>query len=83
MIYTVQPGDTLQSIAANELGDSQLWQYLASINGIVSPYMIKAGDKLEIGEPTVTASPIKAAAIIVGILLLVLAIGTILYYSTR
>ena len=45
--YTVKAGDTLQSIAAMQLGDESLWQYLASINSIASPYTVLPGQVIE------------------------------------
>lgn len=45
-LYTVQPGDTLQSIAGIQMGDESLWQYLASINAISAPYKLSPGEKI-------------------------------------
>lgn len=44
--YIVQPGDTLESVAKQYLGDESGWQYLASINKIVFPYHISPGEAL-------------------------------------
>lgn len=41
--YAVQEGDTLQAIAARELGDGALWYDIALVNGLVSPYVSPAG----------------------------------------
>ncbi|HFD87265.1 MAG TPA: LysM peptidoglycan-binding domain-containing protein, partial [Gammaproteobacteria bacterium] len=44
--YTVRPGDTLQSIAANVFGDGSLWYLLADANGIDSSGKLSAGMEL-------------------------------------
>lgn len=36
--YTVQSGDTLQSIAWKKLGDVKLWWVVAEFNGIKDPF---------------------------------------------
>lgn len=38
LFYTVQPGDTLQSIAWRKLGDAKLWWVVAEFNGICNPF---------------------------------------------
>jgi nucleoid-associated protein YgaU len=43
--YTIKGGDTLQIIAQNELGDSDLWPYIASVNTNIT-----SNDDLEVGE---------------------------------
>lgn len=46
-VYTVKGQDTLQRIALDELGNSDLWQYIASINeGVSSNEDISAGDEI-------------------------------------
>lgn len=65
--YTVQPGDYLTKLAA-QFGTS--WQQLAALNGIVWPYTIYPGQKLQTGTssggdapaPAPTAKPTKTPA---------------------
>lgn len=45
----VQKGDTLWGIAEREIGDPQMWRYLAAINKIKNPDMISIGDIIVIG----------------------------------
>lgn len=40
---TVQPGDTLQAIAAREFGDAGRWKELADLNGLTYPYLDFSG----------------------------------------
>lgn len=48
-IYTVQPGETLQSIAAHWPGNSKItWKSIADANHISSPYTVRAGQRLVI-----------------------------------
>jgi LysM repeat protein len=75
--YTVKAGDTLQSIAAMRLGDESLWQYLASINSIKSPYTVLPGQVITVEVAEVTDTPIKGFSII---FLIALAAG-IYYYN--
>ncbi len=44
----IEVDDTLQSIAARELGDADLWRILISINGLSYPYI--SGDPTLIGD---------------------------------
>ncbi len=44
--YTVLPGDTLWSIALNQLGDGQKYRLLADLNAIAAPYTVHPGDVL-------------------------------------
>ncbi|GAB3215946.1 LysM peptidoglycan-binding domain-containing protein [Pseudaeromonas pectinilytica] len=46
--YTVQSGDTLQSIAGKQWGDSSLWYVLADANGIESNSLLTDGVQLTI-----------------------------------
>lgn len=41
--YTIQFGDTLESIALNTLGSSDLWKVLATFNGLAYPYISTLG----------------------------------------
>ena len=59
--YTVQPGDTLSKIAEEQLGEMELWPYLASINQIASPYTIYPGEVINIGVAEVEAKKKKSA----------------------
>jgi YD repeat-containing protein len=46
--YTVQDGDTLQSIAAKLWGDSSLWWLIADANGMTGTETLQAGQTLQI-----------------------------------
>ena len=52
--YVVQAGDTLESIAQAEYGDSSLWYVLAQANGLSSDTDLSLGQRLQI--PTVTTN---------------------------
>lgn len=64
--YTVGAGDTLQAIAAREMGDGALWYDLAIVNGLTAPYVsltgapgtVRPGDVIAV--PTVSAAPASA-----------------------
>lgn len=44
-LYTVQPGDTITSIA----GQHQVpWQFIAKINGMTAPYHVNPGEKIKV-----------------------------------
>ena len=58
--YTVQAGDTLQSIAMAMYGDSNLWFTLADANGLMGTEKLVAGQILRL--PTVTATGNSTAA---------------------
>ena len=45
-IYTVQRGDSLESIAQNKLEDPRLWTQLAKYNRLLDPNLIKIGQKI-------------------------------------
>jgi LysM repeat protein len=53
--YTVQPGDTLYSIAQQAYGDSSKWPVIAQANAISDPNLIHPGQKLYI--PVITPTP--------------------------
>jgi nucleoid-associated protein YgaU len=46
--YTVKPGDTLYSIAAQILGDGDRWPAIANLNGIQNPDQISPGQVINI-----------------------------------
>lgn len=45
--YTVHPGDTLQKIAARQLGNASRWGEIAKLNGIKDPVHLKVGVRLK------------------------------------
>lgn len=47
-VYIVKPGDTLDRIAYEELGDSGLWREIANNNGLDNPMNLKPGLPLAI-----------------------------------
>lgn len=62
---TVQYGDTLQSIAARELGDATLWPVLAAANALQPPYIVDDLTQLEgtaSGAVLLAGMPIKIPA---------------------
>jgi LysM repeat protein len=50
-LHQVQPGETLDRIAAARYGDSTRWRLIAGANGIVDPLALKAGTVLVIPKP--------------------------------
>lgn len=58
--YTVKAGDTLSSIAQEQLNDSARWTEIAELNSIEPPYQIAVGTRLTLPGQTasVEASPI-------------------------
>lgn len=46
--YTVRAGDTLQSIAASQLGDSSRWTEIAALNAIRDPRNLTVGQQLRL-----------------------------------
>ncbi len=63
-LYTVQEGDYLQKIAAQQLGDPQRWPEIAYINELEQPYMIRTNDVILLpvdGEPLEVVIPFKPA----------------------
>jgi len=53
--YTVKAGDSLSKIARDVLGNLALWPAIASLNSIAAPYIIRAGQVLQLpgGSPGV------------------------------
>ena len=49
-IYTVKPGDTLNTIAEDQYGDVGLGDELGAANGITDPEQLRVGVELEIPE---------------------------------
>jgi LysM repeat protein len=47
-VHLVQPGDTLDLVAADELGDPNLWRQIADFNNIDDPRRLKPGRRLAI-----------------------------------
>lgn len=54
-LYTVRAKDTLQSIALNQMGDSALWPYLASVNDILDNVELHTHEQIYI--------PVKSHAV--------------------
>lgn len=52
--YQVQAGDTLWSIATNQLGDGYAWAEIAKINDLANPNLLEKGMMLDI--PRIAAS---------------------------
>lgn len=55
--YEVKKGDTLQSIAKKNFGNSQLWPLLAEINHLQPPYILRPGDVILLPENTYAVQP--------------------------
>jgi hypothetical protein len=49
--HRVQPGETLDLIAHEELGDARLWRYVAELNGIDDPWQLTPGQHLAVAIP--------------------------------
>jgi len=47
-VHRVQPGETLDRIAAKHYGDSTRWRALAEANGIADPLALRPGSLLAI-----------------------------------
>ena len=47
-LYTVQPDETIESIAVRLLGDRKYWQAIAQMNPSVDPIRLTAGQQLRI-----------------------------------
>lgn len=57
----VQKGETLQKIAARELGDASRWRVLVEWNPGLDPKRLKRGQELRLPPPA-RAAPVRAAA---------------------
>lgn len=51
-VHRVQPGETLDRIAAMHMGDATRWRAIAEINGIEDPMALRPGRTLAIPEST-------------------------------
>ena len=49
--WTVRDGDTIDWIAFTEYGDSNMWRYIADLNGLDDPGHLRPGQKLSIAPP--------------------------------
>ena len=58
--YVVQPGDSLQKIAREQLDDAERWQEIAELNGLQPPHVIAPGQVLEM--PNGQGSPRRPSA---------------------
>jgi LysM repeat protein len=56
-VHQVQPGDTLDLIAANELGDPNAWRRIAAFNQIEDPRRLKPGRLLAIPPDDLASLP--------------------------
>lgn len=62
IIYTIQPGDTLSSIAKDIYGSAQAYKGIAAANNISNPDKIQVGQKIVLGSGTpTTGSPVAKA----------------------
>jgi membrane-bound lytic murein transglycosylase A len=59
--YTVQAGDTLESIARAQMGDAQKWQLITAANPELNPKAMKIGQKLQIPASGTTSSKDSSA----------------------
>lgn len=63
---SINQGDTLQAIAARELGDASMWADLIAINGLVYPYITgdptQAGPKVKLYGDTIIVPAARAPA---------------------
>ncbi|MEO1219861.1 MAG: HNH endonuclease, partial [Pseudomonadota bacterium] len=55
-LYSVNRGDTLQSVAANVYGDSSLWYKIAEANGMTGQSQLSVGQKLVLPTGVVKSS---------------------------
>lgn len=49
--WIVRDGDSIDWIAFNEYGDSNMWRYIADINGLDNPSRLRPGQRLSIAPP--------------------------------
>lgn len=49
-VHRVQPGETLDRIAAVHYGDSSRWRLIARTNGVLDPLLVEVGTSLTIPE---------------------------------
>lgn len=57
--YTVQPGDTLSKIAAEQLGDPAKWRLLVELNRLANPNRLKVGQVLQLPPPPGEAAELR------------------------
>ncbi len=64
--YTVVPGDTLELIASEQLGDRECWKEIAKLNNLPDPYIIHVDEKLKMppkeGMGGTAAAPSETSA---------------------
>lgn len=65
-IHTVRAGETLSSIARQELGAQARWKEIAALNGLTEPYRLRAGAELKLPgadsrPPVAVEAPAPAA----------------------
>lgn len=58
--YTVKSGDSLSTIARDELGNINLWPNVAALNKINAPYVIQPGEILDMPDApaAIKATPV-------------------------
>lgn len=61
--YTVQPGDTLTSIAIKKFDSSKKWLEIAQLNSLASPYQLFVGQILKLPDSKTSLSPIGSTTL--------------------
>ncbi|HEX5394615.1 MAG TPA: FecR domain-containing protein [Rhodocyclaceae bacterium] len=64
-LYTVQPGDTLSSIAKAQLNDTGAWKRLQALNKIADPDVLRPGTSLRLPRGKAVAVPVQADVVLV------------------
>lgn len=64
-LYTVQPGDTLSSIAKARLNDAAAWKRLQAMNQIANPDVLRPGTSLRLPRGKAGAVPVQADVVLV------------------
>lgn len=64
-LYTVQPGDTLSSIAKTQLNDAAAWKRLQAMNKIANPHVLTPGTSLRLPRGQAGAVPAQVDVVLV------------------